>query len=140
MEMPGGNNYSKLADALKAGRVEMATIDQAVRRILVQMEKFGLLNRMLGPNPSNGLGLSTAEIRQSRAGIDAAEQARNASIARELAEEGAVLLKNDGNALPLKSVDMNSLVVIGPTAKVLLIGGGGSAKGPAVPHGQSVRR
>ncbi len=47
--------------------------------------------------------------------------------ARDIAVAGAVLLKNDGNILPLGKDALQSLAVIGPTAKVLLVGGGGSA-------------
>src|SRR5262249_55425512 len=45
-----------------------------------------------------------------------------------VAIEGAVLLKNDNHVLPLGPADYQSMVVMGPTAKSLLVGGGGSAK------------
>jgi beta-glucosidase len=41
---------------------------------------------------------------------------------------GAVLLKNDGNVLPLAADDLADLAVIGPTGVQLLVGGGGSAR------------
>jgi beta-glucosidase len=109
MEMPGGQNYSKLADAVKSGELKEAVITQAVRRILVQMDKVGLLS-------------STPRLKPA---LDADGDAK---VARDVAMAGAVLLKNDGNVLPLGPADFQSLAVMGPTAKALLVGGGGSAR------------
>ena len=40
----------------------------------------------------------------------------NAKIIEKTGEEAAVLLKNEGGALPLKAADLDSVVLIGPTA------------------------
>ena len=40
----------------------------------------------------------------------------NAKIIEKTGEDAAVLLKNDGGALPLKAADLDSVVLIGPTA------------------------
>ena len=40
----------------------------------------------------------------------------NATIIEKTGEEAAVLLKNEGGALPLKAADLDSVVLIGPTA------------------------
>lgn len=118
MEMPGGNNYSKLSEAVKSGALSEAVVNQAVRRILVQMARFGLLS----PN---------------RTAPTMGSVAPTSPTALEVATDGAVLLKNANNILPLGQADFASLAVIGPTAKTLLVGGGGSARVPAV-HGGSV--
>jgi beta-glucosidase len=52
----------------------------------------------------------------------------DARQARRIAEDGAVLLKNKGRTLPLGRADLRSLVVIGTTARTLLVGGGGSSR------------
>ena len=111
MDMPGGanSNFARLDAVATDGKVPMAAIDQAVRRILLQMDKVGLLSATPPARP-------------------ALDQVRDAQVAKDVAVAGAVLLRNEHNVLPLKDEDAQSLVVIGPTAKVLLIGGGGSAK------------
>jgi beta-glucosidase len=109
MEMPGGSNFGKLALAVKSGELKEAVVDRAVRRILVQMDRVGLLASAPRPRPA----------------LDAEA---DAGVALEVAIAGAVLLENARGVLPLGAADYQSLLVMGPTAKVLLAGGGGSAK------------
>ena len=105
LEMPGrkisGRNGPYFTDSLKAaietGAIPVSAVDQAVSRILGQMDRFGLLGRNPPARPAS---------------IDIAA---DAAIVRDIAQQGAVLLKNDGNALPLTADDLGSLAVIGPT-------------------------
>ena len=83
--------------ALQAGSVTGATITLAARRILLQMQRFGLLERPSGRSTS----------------AEPVEQ--DARVVLRTAEDGAVLLKNDG-ALPLTRRDLGSLLLIGPGA------------------------
>jgi beta-glucosidase len=106
MEMPSGRNFGALADMVKKGELPESVINEAVKRILSSMEVAGLLTSDARPVPE----IPTAS-----------------PSARDVAIQGAVLLKNQGNVLPLSKEDQQSIAVIGPTAKVLLIGGGGSA-------------
>jgi len=118
MEMPSERYFGDdLKDAVLNGSIPEAWVDQAVRRILVQMDRFGLLE---GASPDGG-----TPIVPPRPTIDVEA---DAAVARDVATAGAVLLKNDGKTLPLKSDDLRSLAVIGPTAQSLLVGGGGSAR------------
>lgn len=117
LEMPGGTNYAKLADGIRAGDVSEAVVDQAVRRILVQMARFGLLT------PGRAAATTMATIPAT------------SPTALEIATAGAVLLKNTGSILPLGRDDFRSLAVIGPTARTLLVGGGGSARVPPMHTG-----
>lgn len=98
-----------LQAAVRSGRIDEAYVDRAVRRILVQMERFGLLQEEAAPAP---------EI----------DREAHATVAREVAEAGAVLLRNANQTLPLREYDLQHLVVIGPTAMRPLIGGGGSSR------------
>jgi beta-glucosidase len=90
-------DYENLHAALHAGTVTEAAITQAARRILLQMQRFGLLDghakHAVTPEPVE----------------------QDARVALRSAEDGAVLLKNAG-ALPLRRRDLGSLLLIGPGA------------------------
>ena len=86
-----------LGEALAKGTVTDADIDRAAGRVLGQIERFGWLDHA----PNHKAGAQDVEA--------------NAREAQRLAEDGAVLLKNDG-ALPLKAEDLKSLALIGPGA------------------------
>jgi beta-glucosidase len=111
LEMPGGTYFTQLTAAVGAGQVKMAVIDEAVRRVLVQMDRKGWLAPGRSPRSAGSI-------------------ARVSPAARDVAIAGAVLLKNDNRLLPLSREDLNAAAVIGPTAKSLLVGGGGSARVP----------
>ncbi|WP_319477685.1 glycoside hydrolase family 3 N-terminal domain-containing protein [Marispirochaeta aestuarii] len=97
VELPGSTVYRKsLRKALEEGKLEMAVLDQAVKRVLTQKFRLGLFD-----NPwadEGALQLNTPEHR---------------SLAREAAAKSMVLLKNDG-ILPLKKD--TKLALIGPLA------------------------
>jgi beta-glucosidase len=86
-----------LRAALQAGTVSGATITQAARRILLQMQRFGLLER------------------HAERAVSAEPIEQDARVALRTAEDGAVLLKNEG-ALPLSRRDLQSLLLVGPGA------------------------
>jgi beta-glucosidase len=88
----------KMPEALKDGTVTEATITRAAGRVLYEIVHFGYLD-----------GLSKHEV-------TAQSVEENAKIIQKTGEEAAVLLKNDGDALPLKAADLDSTVLIGPTA------------------------
>lgn len=112
MEMPGGNMFGTLLiDAVQNKEMPVATVDKAVYRILTQMDKFHLLD---GTPPAKKT-------------IDQLKD-QNSVIAKETAIDGAVLLVNDNNALPLQAKNITSLAVIGQTAASLNYGGGGSSR------------
>jgi beta-glucosidase len=88
----------KMPEALKDGTVNEATITRAAGRVLYEIAHFGYLD-----------GQSKHEITEQA--IEA-----NAKIIERTGEEAAVLLKNEGGALPLKAGDLDQVVLIGPTA------------------------
>jgi beta-glucosidase len=46
---------------------------------------------------------------------------------RKVASQAIVLLKNEGNLLPLQAGTLKKVAIIGPNAKARIISGGGSA-------------
>jgi beta-glucosidase len=98
----------KVLPEVTASRITAATLDDNVGSILRTMFVSGVFDRA-----------STASGE-----IDTPAQQ---AVARHGAAESIVLLKNDGNLLPLDSSKIKSLAVIGPSAAVARTGGGGSS-------------
>jgi beta-glucosidase len=111
LEMPSGKfmNRETLLPAVREGKVSEATIDDKVRRILRTALEFGLVDR-----DQTDLDISIYN-QQGRA------------IALESAEKAAVLLKNEGNLLPLDAHKLHTIAVIGPNAWPAVVTAGGSA-------------
>ena len=110
LEMPSGKfmNRTLLLPAIRAGKVSEATIDEKVRRILRTAIRFSWLDR------------DQTDTAISRLNADGDQ------VALEGARSGMVLLKNDGNLLPLDKGKIKSIAVIGPDAHPAQPVGGGS--------------
>jgi len=96
-------------DALKAGRIPMARLDDMAVRILHGVIASGLMDDPVPESPRQ---------------ID---YAAHADVAQRAAEEGIVLLKNEGDLLPLAKV-ARRIVLIGGHADVGVLSGGGSSQ------------
>jgi beta-glucosidase len=110
-------HFQELKAAIQRGQVPEAALDAAVRHILTTMDRFGLLAHA---SPTGGQVVNRP--------LPPFPLAADARVARTIAEQGAVLLRNRAGTLPLRRADLRSLVVIGPTARRLLVGGGGSSQ------------
>ena len=112
LEMPSGKfmNRATLLPAVKAGTVTTATIDDKVRRILRTAVQLGWLD-----HEQTELSTPLLNIAGKQVALDAARS-------------GMVLLKNDGNLLPLDKGSIKSIAVIGPDAYPAVPAGGGSAE------------
>jgi beta-glucosidase len=88
------------AELLKSGKLNMATIDEAVRRILRIKFRLGLFDHPY------------ADETRERTVILSPQ---NRAAAREIAARSMVLLKNERETLPL-SKDVKSIALIGPLA------------------------
>ena len=106
-----------LIAAVNSGNIGEASVDKALRPMLVKMLEYGFLD---AKNHTAKKALDESSARN--VDVDA-----HANIALEAAINSAVLLKNDNNALPLSN-NIRNLVVVGPTAQHALIGGGGSSR------------
>ena len=114
LEMPGpGNYYEKpLRKALKKGTVTVDVIDQAALRMIQLILKT--TNKKPNLNDSLYQFSDVMEI--------------NKTIARKVAEESVVLLKNENKLLPINTEKVRSIAIIGPNANRSINQGGGSAR------------
>src|SRR5439155_2109736 len=112
LEMPSAKfmNRPNLLPAIKDGKVSVATIDEKVKRILRTAIRFGWLD-------SEQTDLSIPRYNP---------QGRLAAL--QAARESMVLLKNEGNLLPLNKAKTKSIAVIGPDAFPAVPVGGGTAQ------------
>ena len=110
------DRFAALKDSVALGSLSEAVLTETARRILRTMDRFGLLATA---SPTGG-----RVVERERPTLDVLGSAQ---VAREVATQGAVLLKNTG-ALPLGPVDLRSIVVIGPSARHLIVGGAGSSR------------
>ena len=55
------------------------------------------------------------------------ESDEDKALMRKVAAEGIVLLKNDGDVLPLKPQGLKKIAIVGGNAKAIVLSGGGSA-------------
>ena len=111
MQMPDDSYYgAALRQAVTDGQVPMSTIDGLVRPILTEMFRFHLFTASPTGTPSSVV-TTPAHV----------------AVAKQVAEDGTVLLKNANNVLPLSKP--SSIAVIGSDAGVdALTTGGGSAQ------------
>ncbi len=104
MAFPAMDPPSAMTDKLKDGSVTEAEITRAARNILRQIDRFGWLK-------------AAPDLAQTPEPV-----AENAAVVRKVAEDAAVLLKNDG-VLPLGISAVDSVALIGPGAgQVVAIG------------------
>src|SRR5437870_2192934 len=112
LEMPLARfmNREALLPAIKDGKVSVATIDDKVRRILRKAVEFEWLVR-------DQTDLSIPRYNQE-----------GRQVALQGARESMVLLKNEGNLLPLNKERIKSVLIVGPDAYPAVPVGGGSAQ------------
>ncbi len=106
-DMPDGEAFANLPQALAAGKVTPAEIDTAVRRVLRLKFLGGLFEHPYADASYAEKITNDAEAR---------------AVAVKAAQESIVLLKNDGT-LPLDAHRIRTLAVIGPNAGVARLGG-----------------
>jgi beta-glucosidase len=107
-EQPDNQWFSELNAAIQAGTVPQSRLDDMVTRILSALYQTGAMSGTGAVTPVN----------------TAADEA----VAQQEEEQGAVLLKNAGNQLPLNPATVGSIAVIGSHADIGVLSGGGSAQ------------
>jgi len=101
MDMMASYYLKELPGLVKSGKVTMAQIDRSVRYVLRMKYALGLFD-----NP-----YQASEEREKRE----VRSAENLAAAFDIAKKSFVLLKNEGNVLPLKK-DGLTIAIIGPYA------------------------
>lgn len=103
LSMPGGSDYmeDRVANAVRSGALAESDVDACAARVI----KLALK----GQNRTKGRAFD--------------KEAHNA-LAQKIAENGAVLLKNEDKILPL---DKNDIVIIGEMARTMRYQGAGSS-------------
>ena len=111
LEMPGPPRFfgEPLADAVRRGEVAQEVLDDKVRRLLRIICLSGRRN-----HPDE-----TPE--------HAVDRPDHRALARRVAAESMVLLKNERAVLPLDVARLRTLAIVGPNAEVGTIQGGGSS-------------
>lgn len=101
MDMVGEGFLTTLKKSLKEGKVTQQEIDVACRRVLEAKYKLGLFKN---PNKSINADREKQDVFTDD----------NRKFARQIAEHSFVLLKNDGQTLPLKK--SGTIALVGPLA------------------------
>jgi len=107
-----------MLEAVRSGQVKEPTISMAVGRILVQMDRFGLLDG------------------KQKHSITEEDHAFNSPILQKTAEDAATLLKNQDNVLPLTTADLASKAFMGPAGRPLVSVGQTGERAQGLPDHQ----
>ena len=97
-----GRVYPNLVEAVRQGLITEASIDTAVKRLFLARFKLGMFD-------------APEHVRWARIPYSVLDQPAHRALARQVARESMVLLKNDHGALPLRK-DLGTIAVIGPNA------------------------
>jgi beta-glucosidase len=108
LEAPDPECYQHLADLVRSGKLPASEIDKAAARVLRVKFLAGLFDGRPDANPGR-----LAQV---------AHCPEHVALSRQIAEESIVLLKNEGNLLPLEPARLQSVAVIGPNADQVQFG------------------
>jgi beta-glucosidase len=107
-DLSDGSVYRTLLDQVKDGTVPESDVDRAVAGILYDKFRLGLFDHPYVDPDYAARTTNSAAHRQ---------------LALKAAQEAIVLLKNDGNVLPLDVTKLHTIAVIGPNAADVHLGG-----------------
>jgi beta-glucosidase len=113
---PRDSDPKTMRDALQDGSITEATITEAARRVLYEIDRFGYLDG------------------KQKHAVTPQDTEGNGRIIEKTAEDAAVLLKNEGGLLPLKKDDLAALAMIGPTAGQVAAIGTFGERSPGMPE------
>ena len=108
IELANNGVYMMLPQLVRDGKVSESFVRRAAERILRAKFKCGLFDMPLA-KPDLAKQISRSPDHKA--------------LAREMAEESVVLLKNEGNILPLNPKTRQRVLVVGPNAASVHLGG-----------------
>ena len=117
-----GGVYGNLGKSVEQGLITEAQIDTSLTRLFTARFRLGMFD-------------APEHVRWAQIPFSVLDQASNRDLARRVAQESMVLLKNQGNLLPLRK-NLGTLAVIGPNADVadVLLGNyNGTPSDPVTP-------
>ena len=97
-----GRVYPNLVQAVRQGLISEAQIDTSVTRLFLARFKLGMFD-------------APEHVRWASTPFGELDSPAHRALARDIARESIVLLKNDRNTLPLRK-DLGTIAVIGPNA------------------------
>ena len=108
VETPDGDTFEFLVEMVKKNEISQYFIDRAVRRVLKEKFILGLFE-----NPTRHIANPNDIV-----GSD-----EHRALAQTVAEKAIILLKNEGNIVPLNKEKLSSIAIIGPHVHEALLGG-----------------
>jgi beta-glucosidase len=102
-ELNCGDTYRHLRAAVQMGLISEAEIDLAVKRLFTARFRLGMFD-------------PEEQVPYSKISPQVVNCEKHKQLARQVARESIVLLKNENNLLPLKRDGYKCIAVVGPTA------------------------
>jgi beta-glucosidase len=112
LSMKADHYGPEMKTAVASEEVSQSTIDTMLVRRFAQMYRFEMMDGPRTPQPI--------------------AEKEDGAVARAIADQCAVLLKNEGDLLPLHAGNLHTIAVIGPYAGAAHTGGGGSSMVKAI--------
>jgi beta-glucosidase len=117
MDQSKPEHNAELKAAVQAGKVPVSRVDDAVRRVLKEMFRYGLFEHQPTGTPDSVV-----------------TSPAHADTARDIAQQGTVLLKNAQGTLPLDTRSTKSIAVIGSDGGDGAYTAGGGSSHVLAPH------
>ena len=108
MELPEPSAYPNLVEAVKTGKISEEELSKSVGHVLTAKFNAGLFEHPLVDTERSSREVGSAD---------------HIKLARKVADEAIVLLKNQDQVLPLNPASIKNLAVIGPNANKERLGG-----------------
>jgi beta-glucosidase len=113
-------HYGRLPEALSQGLLTEADIDRSVKRLFMARFRLGMFD-------------PESQVPYAQIPFSVVDSPPHRELALEVARQSLVLLKNEGNLLPLDKGAVKSIAVIGPNAENTLVLTGNYQGTPAAP-------